>query len=311
MTARISRRELLAWLAAGTGAAATGTSVFLGGSSPSPSANPAPTDTSARPGVKPSTTSVTSPPPPRTTGAVDRMLVVIEMPGGNDGLSMAVPYGRSTYYDRRVQTAIAQADVLRIDDEVGLHPNLNRLHVRGVSLIEGVGSTAPDGSHFEMQARWWAGSSQAGPASTGWVGRLADLFNADSSSNGAIPAAALSVGAGSHPIIRSATGSTLSLPSADAVWAMAGADPEDTFRSNYQRALRSFAGGNSAHATTMRSTLDFAEALALLDNETDTETLGYEGDGLGQSLPFTAQVLAGGTGVRVHARLDEWRLRHP
>jgi len=228
------------------------------------------------------------------------MLVVVEMPGGNDGLSLGVPYGRGQYYERRTRSAIAAADVLRIDDEVGLHPNLTRLHQRGVSLVEGVGSTKPDGSHFEMQARWWAGNSQAGPTTTGWIGRLADLMNHD-----AIPAAAVSVGSGAHPIVRSASGATLSMPSADAVWAMAGAEPDDQFRSIYQRTLRAFAVGDSPFAETMGATIDFAEAIAALDDDSDPAEIGYEGWGLGTSLQFAAQVLAGGTGVRVmHVSMD-------
>lgn len=226
------------------------------------------------------------------------MLVVLEMPGGNDGLSLAVPYGRGGYYDRRDQTAIAQDDVLRIDDEVGLHPNLAQLHARGVSLIEGVGSTTPDGSHFEMQARWWAGTSKAEPTTTGWIGRLADLLKSDADSN-AVPATAVSVGSGAHPIVRSANGSTLSMPSADAIWAIAGADADDEIRSTYQRTLRAFAAGDSAHATTMGATIDFAEAIAALDDGSEPEDAGYEGWGLGSSLQFAAQVLAGGTGVKV------------
>jgi len=273
-----------------------GGSVLVDGSSSSstPAASPGSVLTTDGSVVQPEVVT-----PARTASAVPgRMLVVLEMPGGNDGLSLGVPYGRGSYYDRRNQTAIAQEDVLRIDDEVGLHPNLERLHARGVSLVEGVGSTTPDGSHFEMQARWWAGTSTAGPTTTGWVGRLADLLKSDSDAS-AIPATAVSVGSGAHPIVRSATGSTLSMPSADAVWALAGAAPDDAFRSTYQRTLRAYAAGTSAHAATMGATIDFAQAVVALDDGSEPEDIGYEGWGLGSSLQFAALVLAGGTGVKV------------
>lgn len=237
---------------------------------------------------------------PMSIKAGTRKLVVLEMPGGNDALSMAVPYGVGAYYDHRKQTAIAQADVLAIDNTVGLHPHLTKLAARGITLVEGLGSMTPDGSHFEMQARWWAGDSKAGPATTGWVGRLADVLN-----DGAIPATAVSVGQGAHPIIRSASGATLAMPSADSVWALAGADPDDDFQVAYQAALRGFAGSSSVHGSILRQTIDFAEAIVDLDPAEDCESTGYNDYGLGASLQFAAQLLADGTGVRVvHVSMD-------
>lgn len=285
-------------MAAGTGAAAAGGTVLFNGTSPAGPNDPPGSVT--RPGGSTSSAASAAGTVGTATGqrpaaaTTDRMLVVLEMPGGNDGLSLAVPHGRGKYYDRRRRTAIAASDVLGIDDEVGLHPNLSQLHQRGISLVEGVGSTTPDGSHFEMQARWWAGTSNAGSTATGWVGRLADLLRDD-----AIPAAAVSVGSGAHPIVRSATGSTLSMPSADAVWALAGADQDDEFRSAYQRTLRTFAAGDSAHARTLGATIDFAETIVALDDGSEPDELGYEGWGLGSALQFAALVLAGGTGVKV------------
>lgn len=227
----------------------------------------------------------------------ERLLVVVEMPGGNDGLSLAVPYGDGAYYDLRSQTAIAEADVLDLDGSLGLHPNLASLHQRGVTVVEGVGSTRPDGSHFEMQQRWWAGSSTSAAGSTGWIGRLGDVL-ANAGASG--PAAALSVGSGAHPIIASATGSTVSMPSADALWAVAGAQPDDVMRTAYQRTLRAFSTGDGLLAPTLRNGLDFADRM--IDSglgEDEAEELGYEGWGLGSSLRFAAAVFGGDIGVRV------------
>ena len=234
-----------------------------------------------------------------TSSVGDRVLVVVEMPGGNDGLSMAVPYGNGAYYDLRERTAIAETEVLDLDGRNGLHPNLTNMHARGVTLVDGVGSFEPDGSHFEMQARWWAGNSTTASNTTGWIGRLADLLAADGSLNG--PAAALSVGSGAHPIIRSATGSTVSMPSADALWAVAGAtDDDDRMRAAYQRTLRSFAAVDTPLAPSMQEGLAFADRMVELDlGDENAEELGYEGWGFGRSLRFAASVLEGDVGVRV------------
>lgn len=301
MSPNISRRELIAWIAAGAGAAATGSTLFLnhsGSSSTSASARSTaqpPTSPDGGSPLAPSGAAVNE--SSRLSTGSDKLLVVVEMPGGNDGLSMAVPYGNGAYHDLRPQTAIDQAEVLDLDGQLGLHPNLVNLHRRGVTLVEGVGSTRPDGSHFEMQQRWWAGSSLTASSSTGWIGRLSDVLTNGSNSG---VAAALSVGSGAHPIIASATGSTVSMPSADALWAVAGADADDEMRTAYQRALRSFSAGDGLLAPTLRNGLNFADRMidSGLDDD-DAEELGYEGWGLGRSLQFAAAVFAGDVGVRV------------
>ena len=314
MPAQMSRRELIAWLAAGAGAATAGGVVLLNGSSPTASA---PRTTAARPVTSdptttPRTVAVDVPQPATPVDGLP-MLVIIEMAGGNDGLSTAVPYGQGAYYDLRDQTAIAASDVLTIDDEIGLHPNLVNLHRRGVTLVEGVGSLQPDGSHFEMMARWWAGNSTSADSATGWVGRLADVLD-----DGSTPASALSIGSGAHPIVRSAKGSALSLSSADTVWAVTGADEEDLARVAYQRALHRYTegagtggGGLGQMRTTLAETLDFAERLAAgIDPEgeqadTRREQLGYTYSGLSDALMFAANVLGGDTGIRVlHIPMD-------
>src|SRR5688572_27637843 len=52
------------------------------------------------------------------------ILVVVQLSGGNDGLSTVVPHGDDGYYRARRQTAIAKNEVLRLDSHVGLHPSL-------------------------------------------------------------------------------------------------------------------------------------------------------------------------------------------
>lgn len=298
-TPRISRRRLLALMAAAGGASATGAAVLSNrDSSDGTSSDPAhprdsvPTST----GTGPATTSAPTGSP--SVDLSDRLLVVVEMTGGNDGLSMAVPYADGSYHDLRNETKIAEADVLDIDGTIGLHPNLSTLHERGVALVEGVGSTVPDGSHFEMQARWWAGDSAVADTSTGWIGRLADVLHTDG--DRATPATGLAIGAGAHPIIRSASGSTVSMPGADALRSFAGAtQTNDYMRWIYQQSLRGFAAAEGPVAATLAETIAFAERMIEtgLDDES-ADDLSYEG-GFGESLRFAAAVLAGGVGVRV------------
>lgn len=111
-------------------------------------------------------------------GPHDGVLVVIMMPGGNDGLNMVVPTGTGAYYDRRGDIAITPAQALPIADGRGFHPALGALQTLwnqgSVAVIDGVGIPGlTDLSHFSMLARWMGGTTGSSIQS-GWVGRYLD-----------------------------------------------------------------------------------------------------------------------------------------
>lgn len=309
MPAPMSRRELIAWLAAATGATATGVAVFGDSRHASPAVSSASTSTQRTSATGANTEDVRVPGVGASSDGPP-LLVVIEMPGGNDGLSTVVPYGLGQYYDLRSQTAIAAGDVLTLDDEIGLHPALTRLHERGVTVVEGIGSFEPDGSHFEMFARWWAGastrSSMTAVADTGWLGRVADLLD-----DGSTPATVISIGSGAHPIVRSRAAGTVSLRGAGDVDAVVGADSEDEYRSTFQDALRQLgeqaegASGPDMLAAlrgSIAQTLTFAERLGGQPEQAESS---YPSSGLGESLQFASSVFAADAGVRVvHVSMD-------
>lgn len=306
--AGMTRRELLAWMTAGTAGAVAGVSWLGGdGSAPDVRAGGAP-GTSAPSGPRSTMPTATA----RSQGtrmddpgraiapANDRFLVVVEMPGGNDGLSMVVPYGEGAYYDARPSVAIPQGDVLALDDRYGLHPALTRVAERGVAAVVGVGAAEPDGSHFEMMQRWWRGDPAPAVDGLGWVGRLADVID-----DGSAVAAALSVGTGSHPILRAEWASTLAIPGANAAWYLAGG--ENPIEAAFQGGVRAIgaAGGEGYFgriATTAGRTVSMAERLVGFDDEEET---GYPDSQLGRSLLFARRLfqLDGGPRV-VHVIMD-------
>src|SRR5664279_2029752 len=57
-----------------------------------------------------------------------RQLVVIDMAGGNDGMSMVPPIGNGTYHDLRPRTSLDDPSILPLTGSVGLHPKLTKLH---------------------------------------------------------------------------------------------------------------------------------------------------------------------------------------
>ena len=312
MPAQISRRELLKWASAGAGAAAVGVTTYAvgrGGAptasgvlAPSPGSTMAPATTVDRPRPATSTTLATESAPVSVAPSSDlgeRLLVVVEMAGGNDGMSMVVPYGMGSYYDLRQLTAIAGEDVLGLDDEVGLHPELKQLHARGAAIVQGVGSFDSDGSHFEMLARWWSGSPQAdGIRDTGFLGRLADVIGDPSA-----PAVALSVGSGSSPAIASRSASTLAIPGASAAGYLAGASDDDPFRQTFQQSFSAFGSAGSSFELEARlrglKTQSAAFASVLVELAGEEGAKGYPSSDLGQGLRLTAQLFAAGQGVRI------------
>ncbi len=107
-----------------------------------------------------------------------KILVVIQLSGGNDGLNTVVPYRNDLYYQYRPGIAIRAADVLKATDELGFHPALSKLkdlYDRGyLAILNNVGYPNPDRSHFRSMDIWQSGSDAATYLKTGWIGRYLD-----------------------------------------------------------------------------------------------------------------------------------------
>jgi uncharacterized protein (DUF1501 family) len=105
----------------------------------------------------------------------ERILVVIQFSGGNDGLNTVIPYSNEEYRKARPKLAISKSDVLKIDDELGLHPSLggaSKLLERGrLSIVQGVGYAAPNRSHFESMDIWHSCRRKEERGTDGWLGR--------------------------------------------------------------------------------------------------------------------------------------------
>lgn len=115
-----------------------------------------------------------------------RILVVLEMSGGNDGLNTVVPYADDTYYRLRPKLGIPAQRLRRIDDHHGFNPGLagfERLYKDGrLAIVHGCGYDNPNFSHFSSMAYWHTAAPNSGEE-YGWVGRLADAMRPDGASN--------------------------------------------------------------------------------------------------------------------------------
>lgn len=123
----------------------------------------------------------------------DHILIVLQLSGGNDVLSSIVPHGDPEYYKQRRVTAIRQADVLKIDDHIGLNKSmapLKRLYDAGdMAIVQAVQYPNPNRSHFHSMAIWHSCDPRNPELSDGWLARY---FEAQEKTS---PTAAISIGA--------------------------------------------------------------------------------------------------------------------
>ncbi|MBM3999635.1 MAG: DUF1501 domain-containing protein [Planctomycetes bacterium] len=133
-----------------------------------------------------------------------KIVVALALIGGHDGLSTVVPYGHKEYYDLRKVTRIEEKDVLKLNEEVGLHPNLagfKNLHDEG-KLLTVLGTAFPNYnlSHFTSRDFWESATAKdttGKEGSTGWLGRYVDYACKGIDD----PKLAVAVGPGRHPLI--------------------------------------------------------------------------------------------------------------
>jgi len=112
------------------------------------------------------------------TGKDGTILVVLQMAGGNDGLNTVVPFADDHYHRARPKLGLPEAKILKLSDNVGLHPSLagmKDLYDAGqLAVIQGVGYPNPNRSHFRSTEIWQTASDANAVESYGWLGRYFD-----------------------------------------------------------------------------------------------------------------------------------------
>jgi uncharacterized protein (DUF1501 family) len=122
--------------------------------------------------------------PPERDG---RILVVIQLDGGNDGINTVVPFADEGYAKHRKALRLSTDRLHKIDKEVGLHPAMAdaaKLLEKGrLAIVQGVGYPNPSRSHFKSMAIWHTANANLSRgdvedaetrASLGWIGRTLD-----------------------------------------------------------------------------------------------------------------------------------------
>ena len=106
----------------------------------------------------------------------NRVLLLVELHGGNDGLNTLIPYTDQHYYDLRPRLAIPKDRVLQLTPKLGFHPAFEPLmagwKAKELAIVRGVGYAKPNRSHFRSIEIWETGSESHQVLDNGWLARV-------------------------------------------------------------------------------------------------------------------------------------------
>lgn len=108
----------------------------------------------------------------------NKVVVILQLSGGNDGLNTVIPVRNDLYYKARPRLGIAKDKALALNGEAALHPALTALKELyddgSLAILNNVGYPNPDRSHFRSMDIWHTASLSTEYLTNGWVGRYLD-----------------------------------------------------------------------------------------------------------------------------------------
>ncbi|MCX6521158.1 MAG: DUF1501 domain-containing protein [Actinobacteria bacterium] len=288
----ITTGGVAAWLATGSNRSG----------SPSSSRASSPSSTTSTPTAPASTALVPDPaaaapvtPPSTPATATDRVLVVVQLSGGNDALNTLVPVVGG-YHDARPSLGLADESLLVVpgDAALGLHPALAPLAPfladGRLGVVAGVGFEQPDRSHFAALDMWCSAAPDQ-TFRTGWLGRWLDLavIDADADLTGATAGLLSAIGlGGAVPALRAERVQAIGVGKIDR-FVLPSGDPG---------LVDAWAGLGGAHTAARLATDIFAELAAATAGD-DTGSAPGDGDRVTDRLAVAAELIVTRPDVRV------------
>lgn len=242
----------------------------------------------------------------------DRILVVVQLSGGNDGLNTVVPYAMPEYYRARPGIGIREDKVIKLGKaEVGLHPSLapvKDLYDDGlVGIVQGVGYPNPNRSHFQSMDIWHTGETSG--TGDGWLGRYfdAECCGAGKGESGRpepMPQAGIAIGRDAPLAMQGQVVKPIAFESAD-LFRWTGRDAGKDVSKGYDAITRAEVDAavdpNSNASFLTRTSLD-----AQVSSETIRRAVAakprvsYPGGDLSRQLQMVASMIAAGLKTRVY-----------
>lgn len=234
----------------------------------------------------------------------DRILVVVQLSGGNDGLNTVVPFRMDEYYQNRSQLAIPQKSVLRLNDEIGFHPalaKLKSLYDKGyVGVIQGVGYPNPNRSHFRSMEIWHTANPETGKVEKyGWIGRYFDSACPSCSK----PTIGVNIGISPPLAVRSQKGLGISLNSPETFQWLPPYDAPSVNEEEFFYALNTPVRGEEGPLDFLRHTAmnailssqDVRDAVSRYTSSVEYPNTEFSG-----KMKLIAQMIGGKLGTRVY-----------
>jgi uncharacterized protein (DUF1501 family) len=241
----------------------------------------------------------------------ERILVVVQLSGGNDGLNTVIPYADELYAKNRIALNIGRNSVLKLDDAVGLHPSMKAfrklLDKKRLAVLQGVGYPNPDRSHFSSMDIWHTAQRDEAKRQEGWLGRTvaaeAGRHRVGSGASGAdssgADAAALHLGGGPLPL--ALVSRTTAVPSFESIdgFRLRTSDVDAKALAKVAAAPRE---GSEMLAFLQRTTLNAYSASERVQAAVASQPAGaaYPDRGLARKLRSVAQLIDADLATRVY-----------
>ncbi len=234
----------------------------------------------------------------------ENALVVVELAGGNDGLNTLIPYENDLYYKARPTLHAAKEQVVRLTDQVGLHPGMEPLaelfKAGKLSIVQGVGYPEPDRSHARATEIWHTASTAKRAPATGWLGRVLDGWHKEEDAEARVAALALT-----DALPRAFQAEKAGVPAIKQIenfgTALGDTPDADPPRARLLRRLSTGPSVKGEPIPFLRRQAETTYAVAARLREAAekyTSDVNYPGD-LGSRLRRAAQVIAGNVGARL------------
>ncbi len=230
-----------------------------------------------------------------------KVLVILQLSGGNDGLNTIIPIEDSVYYNSRPTLRITKSDAIRLNNLTGMHPSLQPLvplYEQGqVAIVQNVGYANPNRSHFRSTDIWLSASDSNVVIDDGWVGRyLAKVFPNHTSFNMDHPMA-IQIGSTQSALLEcTCQGSMgISFENPNQFYQLingSSADndpPPNTIAGEQLKYIKEIAARSIRYAEIIKEKADSVQNLAT-----------YPNNNLGRQLAIVAELIAGGLETPVY-----------
>ncbi len=232
----------------------------------------------------------------------NKVLVLIQLNGGNDGLNTFIPYENDHYYNARQTIAIPKNDVIGLNDTMGMHPALEPLRSiwdnGSMGIVQNVGYPDPILSHFSSSDVWLTASDADNIKPSGWLGRYLDGdYIEEELMNQSDTPLAVNIGGSSSLLFKGPENNTaITFSSVGALEQItqqgqvySTSNLPDTAYGNEMRFLRDQINNSFKYSESIKAAYDNSS------NEAE-----YESRNISNSLKVVARLIKGGLGSKIY-----------